>query len=56
MRPAAYLAGTLVAMGLFIAAAAIFALTPAAIGLGLLAIATLSAVSLVVGQRQLPAR
>jgi hypothetical protein len=56
MRPAAFFAGTLVALGLYVAVAAALAFTPAWIGLGSLAIATVAAVSLVAGERTLPAR
>jgi hypothetical protein len=56
MRPAAFFAGTLVALGLYVAVAAAFAFTPAWIGIGSLAIATVAAVSLVAGERTLPAR
>lgn len=56
MRPAAYFAGTVIALGLFLAAAAVFALAPAWIGVGTLAISAVAAVALVAGDRQLPAR
>lgn len=56
MRPAAFFAGTLVALGLYVAFAAAFAFTPAWIGIGSLAIAIVAAVSLVAGERALPAR
>jgi hypothetical protein len=56
MRPAAFFAGTLVALGLYVAFAAAFAFTPAWIGIGSLAIAIVAAVSLVAGERTLPAR
>ena len=56
MRPAAYFAATVIALGLYVAAAAIFAFTPTWIGLGILAISVVAAVVLVVGDRQLPTR
>jgi hypothetical protein len=56
MRPAAFFAGTLIALGVFIALAAVFAVSPAGIGVGILVISAIAAVSLVVGERQLPAR
>ena len=56
MRPAAYFAGTLVALGLYLAVAAALAFTPTWIGVGALAISTLSAITLVAGDRAQPAR
>ncbi len=56
MRPAAYFAATIVLLGLYVAVAAVFAFTPAIIGLGILAISAMAAVSLVAGGRQLPSR
>jgi hypothetical protein len=56
MRPAAYFAATMILLGLYVAVAAVFAFTPAAIGLGILGISAMAAVSLVVGERQLPTR
>lgn len=56
MRPAAYFAATMIALGLYVAAAAVFALAPAVIGFGILAISAMAAVALMAGERQLPAR
>ncbi len=56
MRPAAYFAGTVIALGLYVAVAAVFAFTPTWIGVGVLAISAVAAVALVAGDRQLPAR
>lgn len=56
MRPAAYFAGTLMLLGLYVAVAAVFAFTPMAIGIGILAISAMAAVALVAGEQQLPAR
>ena len=56
MRPAAYFAATIIALGAYLAAAAVFAFTPAWIGLGMLAISAIAAVTLVAGDRQLPTR
>ena len=56
MRPAAFFAATLVALGLYVAVAAAFAFTPAWIGIGALAISAVSAVTLVAGERSMPAR
>lgn len=47
MRAAAFLAASLVAIGLYLAVAAAFGFTPTWIGLGMLAIATVAAVGLV---------
>lgn len=47
MRAAAFFAASLVAIGLYLAAAAAFAFTPTWIGLGMLAIAAVAAVGLV---------
>ena len=51
MRAAAFFAASLVAIGLYLAVAAAFAFTPTWIGLGMLAIAALSAVGLVATSR-----
>ena len=56
MRPAAHFAATIIALGIYVAAAAVFAFTPAWIGLGILAISALAAVVMVAGDRQLPTR
>ena len=56
MRPAAYFATTIIALGIYVAAAAVFAFTPAWIGLGILAISAIAAVVMVAGDRQLPTR
>jgi hypothetical protein len=56
MRPAAYFAATTILLGLYVAVAAVFAFTPGAIGVGILAISAMAAVSLVAGDRQLPTR
>jgi hypothetical protein len=56
MRPAAFFAGTLIALGLYLAVAAALAFTPTWIGVGALAIASLSAISLVAGERTQRAR
>ena len=56
MRPAAYFAATIIALGIYVAAAAVFAFTPAWIGLGMLAISAVAAVVMVAGDRQLPTR
>ena len=56
MRPAAYFAATIIALGLYVAAAAVFAFTPTWIGLGILAISAIAAVVMVAGDRQLPTR
>lgn len=47
MRAAAFLAATTVVIGLYLAVAAAFALTPTWIGLGMLAIAAAAAVGFV---------
>ena len=47
MRAAAFIAASLVAIGLYLAVAAAFAFTPTWIGLGMLAIAAVAAVGLV---------
>ena len=47
MRSAAFLAASLVAIGLYVALAAAFAFTPAWIGIGVLVIASTAAISLV---------
>jgi hypothetical protein len=54
MRPATYFAGTIIALGIYVAAAAVLAFTPVWIGLGMLAISAIAAVMLVAGDRQLP--
>jgi hypothetical protein len=56
MRPAAYFAATVILLGLYVAMAAVLSFTPAVIGLGILAISAMAAVSLVAGERQLPSR
>ena len=56
MRPAAYFAATMILLGLYVAMSAVFAFSPAMIGLGILAISAVAAVALVAGERQLPAR
>jgi hypothetical protein len=56
MRPAAHFAATVILLGLYVAVAAVFTFTPAVIGLGMLAISAVAAVSLVAGGRQLPTR
>ena len=56
MRPAAYFAATIIALGIYVAAAAVFTFTPAWIGLGILAISAIAAVVMVAGDRQLPTR
>ncbi|MGH2428544.1 MAG: hypothetical protein ACRDGV_06600 [Candidatus Limnocylindria bacterium] len=45
MRAASYLAGTIIAIGIHLMIAASFALSPAFIGLGILAIALIATVS-----------
>jgi hypothetical protein len=52
MRAAAFVAGAVVATGLYLAIAAALALSPTWIGLGILAIATLDAVIFVMGEGQ----
>jgi uncharacterized RDD family membrane protein YckC len=47
MRAAAFFAASLVAIGLYLAAAAAFAFTPTWIGLGMLTIASVAAIGLV---------
>lgn len=47
MRAAAFLAASLVAIGLYLAVAAAFAFTPTWIGVGMLAIAAVAAIGLV---------
>jgi hypothetical protein len=47
MRAAAFLAASLVAIGLYLAIAAAFAFSPTWIGVGMLAIAAIAAVGLV---------
>lgn len=54
MRAAAFIAGSIIAIGLFLVLAAALAFTPTAIGLGLLAIALVTSVAFVVTDR--PAR
>ncbi len=49
MRSAAYLAGTIIAIGLYLAISAAFAFTPTWIGLGLLAISAVAAIAHVAG-------
>jgi hypothetical protein len=56
MRPATYFAATIIALGIYVAAAAVFAFTPVWIGLGMLAISAIAAIMLVAGDRQLPTR
>jgi hypothetical protein len=56
MRPAAYFAGTLILLGLYVAVAAVFTFSPTWIGLGILAISAMAAVALMAGGRQLPTR
>lgn len=56
MRPAAYFAATMILLGLYVAVAAVFAFSPAVIGLGILSISAMAAVALVAGDRQLPTR
>lgn len=56
MRPAAYFAGTVIVLGIYLAAAAVFAFTPAWVGIGVLAISAIAAVVLVAGERQESAR
>ena len=56
MRPAAYFAATMVMLGLYVAAAAVFSFSTAVIGLGILAISAIAAVALVAGGRELPTR
>jgi hypothetical protein len=56
MRPAAFFAATLVALGLYLALAAALAFTPTWIGVGALAISSLSAITLVASGRAQPAR
>lgn len=49
MRSAAYLAATIIAIGVYLAVSAAFAFTPTWIGLGLLAISAVAAVAHVAG-------
>lgn len=49
MRSAAYLAGTIIAIGLYLAVSAAFAFTPTWIGLGMLAISAVAAIAHVAG-------
>ena len=52
MRAAAFAAGALVAVGAYLAIATVFAFGAAAIGVGVLVIALVSAVAIVLGDRQ----
>ena len=52
MRAAAYAAGALVAVGAYLAIATVFAFGAAAIGIGVLLIALVTAVAIVLGDRQ----
>lgn len=54
MRSAAYLAGTIVAIGLYLAVSAALAFTPTWIGLGMLAISAVAAVAHVAGADNVP--
>jgi hypothetical protein len=56
MRPAAYVAATMILLGLYVAVAAVFAFSAALIGVGMLAISAVSAVALVAGERPVPTR
>jgi hypothetical protein len=49
MRTAALFAGSIVAVGLYLVAAAAFAFSPTWIGLGVLAISLVAAISMVLG-------
>lgn len=49
MRTASFVAGTIVATGIYLLMAAAFAYTPAWIGLGVLAISVTSALAVMVG-------
>ena len=49
MRSAAYLAGTIIAIGLYLAVSAAFSFTPTWIGLGMLAISAVAAIAHVAG-------
>jgi hypothetical protein len=49
MRAATHLAATMIAIGLYLAVAAVASFTPAWIGLGILGIASVAAISLVAG-------
>ena len=49
MRSAAYLAGTIIVIGLYLAISAAFAFAPTWIGLGLLAISAVAAIAHVAG-------
>jgi len=49
MRAATHLAATMIAIGLYLAVAAVASFTPTWIGLGILGIASVAAVSLVAG-------
>jgi hypothetical protein len=49
MRAAAHIAATMIAIGLYLAVAAVASFTPTWIGLGILGIASVAAVSLVAG-------
>lgn len=51
MRAATHLAATMIAIGLYLALAAVAAFTPTWIGLGILGIASVAAISLVAGGR-----
>jgi hypothetical protein len=51
MRAAAYVAGSIVAIGAYLAVSAAFGFTPAGIALGVLVIALLAAVGIVAGRR-----
>lgn len=52
MRAAAFAAGALVAAGAYLAIATVFAFGAAAIGIGVLVIALVTAVAIVLGDRQ----
>ena len=56
MRQAAYVAATMILLGLYVAVAAVFAFSPTWIGLGILAISAIAAVALTTGGRPLPMR
>lgn len=49
MRAATHIAATMIVIGLYVAVAAVASFTPAWIGLGILGIAALAAISLVAG-------
>jgi hypothetical protein len=48
MRAAALLAASIVAIGIYLAAAAVFAFSPALVGLGVLAVAVAAAIGMMV--------